>query len=63
LRDTRTKADRSSPVFLKSVDEFGRRNAAYERLMPVPKPARSCIQGAKNPNDFSIDLECIAQCP
>jgi enamine deaminase RidA (YjgF/YER057c/UK114 family) len=63
LRDLRTIADRSPLVFLKSMDDFGRMNAAYEKLMPMPKPARSCIQVAKNPNDVRIEIECIARCP
>ncbi|RSH80213.1 hypothetical protein EHS25_007223 [Saitozyma podzolica] len=44
-------------IFLKSMDDFGRMNAAYEKLMPMPKPARSCIQVAKNPNDVRIEID------
>lgn len=52
-----------APVFLKDMADFPRVNAVYEKLMPVPKPARSCVQVAQNPGDVRIEIECIAKAP
>jgi enamine deaminase RidA (YjgF/YER057c/UK114 family) len=43
--------------------DFARMNAVYEKLMPTPKPARSCVQVAKNPGDVRIEIECVAKAP
>ena len=51
------------PVFLKDMKDFPRVNAVYEKIMPTPKPARSCIQVAQNPNDVRVEIECIARAP
>ena len=45
------------------MDDFPRVNAIYEKIMPTPKPARSCIQVAKNPNDVRVEIECLARAP
>ncbi|WWC88921.1 uncharacterized protein L201_003836 [Kwoniella dendrophila CBS 6074] len=50
-------------IFLKNMDDFPRVNVVYEKLMPTPKPARSCVQVAKNPGDVRIEIECIARAP
>ncbi|CAG7851540.1 SubName: Full=Unplaced genomic scaffold SPHSTscaffold_38, whole genome shotgun sequence {ECO:0000313/EMBL:KIJ45269.1} [Serendipita indica DSM 11827] len=47
-------------VYLKNMDDFAAMNAVYERLLPSPKPARTCIQAAKLPGDVDVEIECIA---
>jgi len=32
----------------------------YYQLLPDPKPARTCIQAAKLPNDVDVEIEAIA---
>jgi enamine deaminase RidA (YjgF/YER057c/UK114 family) len=50
-------------VFLKDMDDFPRVNAVFERIIPSPKPARSCIQVARNPADVPVEIEAIARAP
>ncbi|OJA18137.1 hypothetical protein AZE42_05338 [Rhizopogon vesiculosus] len=47
-------------VYLKSMDDFATMNEVYTRLLPVPKPARTCIQAGKLPYDVDIEIEAIA---
>ncbi|KAF8898780.1 Endoribonuclease L-PSP [Infundibulicybe gibba] len=47
-------------VYLKNMDDFGAMNEVYEKLLPNPKPARTCIQAAKLPNDVDVEMEAIA---
>ncbi|KAF8073455.1 Endoribonuclease L-PSP [Lyophyllum atratum] len=47
-------------VFLKDMDNFAAMNEVYEKLLPTPKPARSCIQAGKLPNDVDVEIEAIA---
>ncbi|KAF8905550.1 Endoribonuclease L-PSP/chorismate mutase-like protein [Gymnopilus junonius] len=47
-------------VYLKDMDNFAAMNEVYEKLLPSPKPARTCIQAAKLPNDVDIEIEAIA---
>ncbi|KAF8597778.1 Endoribonuclease L-PSP [Ceratobasidium sp. AG-I] len=47
-------------VFLKNMDDFAAMNEIYSELLPTPKPARSCIQAAKLPNDVDVEIEAIA---
>ncbi|KAI0788460.1 Endoribonuclease L-PSP/chorismate mutase-like protein [Abortiporus biennis] len=47
-------------VYLKNMDDFGSMNEVYEKFLPNPKPARTCIQAAKLPNDVDIEIEAIA---
>ncbi|KAF9650055.1 Endoribonuclease L-PSP [Thelephora ganbajun] len=47
-------------VYLKDMDNFAAMNEVYEKLLPTPKPARTCIQAAKLPNDVDIEIEAIA---
>ncbi|TCD62213.1 hypothetical protein EIP91_007218 [Steccherinum ochraceum] len=47
-------------VYLKNMDDFAAMNEIYEKLLPTPKPARTCIQAAKLPNDVIIEIEAIA---
>ncbi|EPQ60668.1 endoribonuclease L-PSP [Gloeophyllum trabeum ATCC 11539] len=47
-------------VYLKNMDDFGSMNEVYEKLLPAPKPARTCIQAAKLPNDVDVEIEAIA---
>ncbi|THH34095.1 hypothetical protein EUX98_g127 [Antrodiella citrinella] len=47
-------------VYLKNMDDFAAMNEVYEKLLPSPKPARTCIQAAKLPNDVDVEIEAIA---
>ncbi|KAK7694713.1 hypothetical protein QCA50_001901 [Cerrena zonata] len=47
-------------VYLKNMDDFASMNQVYEKLLPTPKPARTCIQAAKLPNDVDVEIEAIA---
>ncbi|KAF9040585.1 Endoribonuclease L-PSP/chorismate mutase-like protein [Panaeolus papilionaceus] len=47
-------------VYLKNMDDFAAMNEVYEKLLPTPKPARTCIQAARLPNDVDIEIEAIA---
>ncbi|CAE6411922.1 unnamed protein product [Rhizoctonia solani] len=47
-------------VYLKNMDDFGAMNEVYSELLPTPKPARTCIQAAKLPNDVDVEIEAIA---
>ncbi|CAL1695696.1 unnamed protein product [Somion occarium] len=47
-------------VYLKNMDDFASMNEVYEKLLPTPKPARTCIQAAKLPNDVDVEIEAIA---
>ncbi|KAJ8595911.1 Endoribonuclease L-PSP, partial [Rhizopogon salebrosus TDB-379] len=47
-------------VYLKSMDDFTTMNEEYVKLLPDPKPARTCIQAGKLPGDVDIEIEAIA---
>ncbi|KAF8168135.1 Endoribonuclease L-PSP/chorismate mutase-like protein [Crassisporium funariophilum] len=47
-------------VYLKNMDDFAAMNEVYEKLLPSPKPSRTCIQAAKLPNDVDVEIEAIA---
>ena len=47
-------------VYLKNMDDFVAMNEVYSELLPTPKPARTCIQAAKLPNDVDVEMEAIA---
>ncbi|CAE6473678.1 unnamed protein product, partial [Rhizoctonia solani] len=47
-------------VYLKNMDDFAQMNEVYSELLPTPKPARTCIQAAKLPNDVDVEIEAIA---
>lgn len=47
-------------VYLKNIDDFAAMNEVYEKLLPNPKPARTCIQAGKLPNDVDVEIEAIA---
>ena len=48
-------------VYIKNMDNFAEMNEVYEKLLPTPKPARTCIQAARLPKDeFEIEIEAIA---
>jgi reactive intermediate/imine deaminase len=47
-------------VYLKNMDDFKSMNEVYEKLLPTPKPSRTCIQAAKLPNDVDVEIEAIA---
>ncbi|KAF8642404.1 hypothetical protein AX16_009669 [Volvariella volvacea WC 439] len=47
-------------VYLKDMGDFSAMNEVYEKLVPSPKPARTCIQAARLPNNVDIEIEAIA---
>ncbi|KAG1749956.1 Endoribonuclease L-PSP [Suillus paluster] len=47
-------------VYLKSMDDYAAMNEEYIKLLPDPKPARTCIQAGKLPYDIDIEIEAIA---
>ncbi|KAJ7900313.1 Endoribonuclease L-PSP [Mycena olivaceomarginata] len=47
-------------VFLDDMNNFASMNEVYEKLLPNPKPARTCIQAAKLPNGVDVEIEAIA---
>ncbi|KAG7099086.1 hypothetical protein E1B28_000961 [Marasmius oreades] len=47
-------------VYLKDMNNFEAMNEMYEKLVPSPKPARTCIQAAKLPKDVDVEIEAIA---
>ncbi|RDB24142.1 hypothetical protein Hypma_008808 [Hypsizygus marmoreus] len=47
-------------VYLKDMSNFEAMNQVYEELVPTPKPARTCIQAGKLPNDVDVEIEAIA---
>ncbi|MFI3166648.1 MAG: RidA family protein [Bacillota bacterium] len=48
-------------VFLKSLDDFVKMNAAYAEYFAEPFPARACFEVAKLPKDAVVEIECIAE--
>ena len=47
-------------VFLGDMSDFAAVNAVYAELFGDTKPARSCVQAARLPNDVKIEIEAIA---
>jgi len=49
--------------FLKDMDNFKRFNAIYATYFPEDPPARSCVEVARLPLDFQVEVEAIAVIP
>lgn len=47
-------------IFLKRMEDFNKINVIYEKTLPSPKPARTCIQAGKLPRDCDIEIQCMA---
>jgi 2-iminobutanoate/2-iminopropanoate deaminase len=47
-------------VFLIDMEEFGRFNEVYRRYFQKDLPARTCIQAAKLPGAFRVEIDAIA---
>ncbi|KDQ16808.1 hypothetical protein BOTBODRAFT_172905 [Botryobasidium botryosum FD-172 SS1] len=47
-------------VYLKNMDDFAAMNEVYQKTLPTPKPARTCIQAGKLPFDVDVEIEAIA---
>jgi len=47
-------------IYLKTMDDFDAMNEIYEKYVPTPKPARTCIQAGRLPRDFDVEIEAIA---
>ena len=50
-------------IFLKDMDRFAELNGIYKEYFARDFPARSCVQVARLPADFQIEIECIAIVP
>ena len=50
-------------VFVADMDEFGKMNAVYERMLNGHRPARSTIQPERLPGTgFLVEIDAIATC-
>ncbi|KDN36639.1 Endoribonuclease L-PSP [Tilletiaria anomala UBC 951] len=47
-------------IFLKHMSDFDAVNEIYEKALPTPKPARTCMQAGKLPLDVLIEIEAVA---
>ncbi|KAG2044886.1 Endoribonuclease L-PSP [Suillus americanus] len=47
-------------IYLKSMGDFAAMNEVYIKLLPDPKPARTCIQAGGLPHDVDVEIEAIA---
>ncbi|KAJ7169850.1 Endoribonuclease L-PSP [Mycena filopes] len=47
-------------VYLDDMDNFAAMNEVYEKMLPNPKPSRTCIQAAKLPLGVDVEIEAIA---
>lgn len=50
-------------VYLANMSDYSAMNEVYAELLPDPKPARTAIQVARLPGNFSIEVEAIAALP
>lgn len=49
-------------VFVMDMADFPKVNKLYGMLIPMPFPARSCVQVAKLPAGALVEIEAIALC-
>ena len=47
-------------VFLKDMNDFPELNKVYAGYFPLDPPARSCVEVARLPLDFRVEVEAIA---
>ncbi|CAO1624145.1 unnamed protein product [Sympodiomycopsis kandeliae] len=47
-------------IFLKDMGDFNAINEVYSKMLPSPKPSRTCVQAGKLPMDTDIEIEAIA---
>ncbi len=50
-------------IFLANMDNFAEFNALYAEYFPSSPPARTCIQVARLPLDFQVEVEAIVKQP
>ncbi|OQB35804.1 MAG: Enamine/imine deaminase [Candidatus Hydrogenedentes bacterium ADurb.Bin179] len=50
-------------VFLVDMNNFGEFNRIYAEYFTREHPARSCVQAARLPLDFKVEVEAIVYCP
>ena len=48
-------------VFIKNMNDFAALNKVYAELFGDTKPARSCVEVARLPQDVLVEIECIAE--
>ena len=46
--------------FLKNMEDFTAFNAVYAKYLGEAPPARSCVEGARLPQDVLVEVEAIA---
>jgi 2-iminobutanoate/2-iminopropanoate deaminase len=47
-------------VFLLDMEEFGRFNEVYRRYFQKDLPARTCVQVARLPGSFRVEIDAVA---
>ncbi|BFZ55881.1 Protein mmf1, mitochondrial [Savitreella phatthalungensis] len=47
-------------IFLADMGDFAKMNEVYAKMLPDPKPARSCVAVKTLPKNVSVEIECIA---
>ncbi len=62
LADAGSNLDQTikTTVFLKNMDDFGKVNEIYASYFHGDFPARSCVEAARLPKDFLVEIELIA---
>lgn len=50
-------------VYLADMEQFGTFNSIYGEAFGVNPPARTCVQAARLPMDFQVEIEAIAVIP
>ena len=62
LEEAGSSLDRVLKVtaFLLDMEEFGRFNEVYRKYFQKDLPARTCIQAAKLPGAFRVEIDAIA---
>lgn len=50
-------------VFLADMNDFGEFNRIYAEYFSKEPPARSCVQVARLPLDFKVEVEAVVYCP
>ena len=50
-------------VYLTNMDQFAEFNGIYKEYFTANPPARTCIQAARLPKDFKVEVDAIAVFP
>ncbi|CAG8589011.1 3436_t:CDS:2 [Acaulospora morrowiae] len=47
-------------VYIKDMNDFAAVNDAYAEILGDARPARACIEAARLPKDFKVEIDAIA---